>query len=93
MCCHQPLNPVTKKAYTAFETVDIVWADTDHPGLRLTNTKHTYYEITCTCGHVRKQQKKTENRVIYGPPRIARENSFVTKEILLPYIRPLSEYV
>ena len=30
--------------------------------------------------------------VIYGPPRIARENSFVTKEILLPYIRPLFVY-
>lgn len=50
--CHQPLSPDTKKAYTAFETVDISWADEDHPGLRLTNTKHTYYEVSCPCGHV-----------------------------------------
>ena len=26
-CCHQPLNVHFKKAYTAFETVDIVWSD------------------------------------------------------------------
>jgi len=56
LCCHQPLNPDTKKAYTAFETVDIVWADEAHPGLRLTNTKHTYYEIACTCGHVTRKE-------------------------------------
>ena len=30
---------------------------------------------------------------IYGPPRIARTNSCVTKRILLPYIRPWDEVV
>jgi len=54
--CHHPLNPESKKAYTAFETVDLLWADTAHPGLRLTNTKHTYYEIACPCGCVTRQE-------------------------------------
>lgn len=53
--CHHPLNPESKKAYTAFETVDLLWADVEHPGLRLTNTKHTYYEIACPCGCVTRQ--------------------------------------
>jgi len=62
-CCHRPLNPDNKKAYTAFETIDIVWADKDHPGLRLTNTKHTYYEVACTCGHVtRKEPYRSESQ-------------------------------
>ena len=55
-CCHQSLKECAKKAYTAFETVDIEWADENHPGLRLTNTKHTYYEIPCHCGHVTRKE-------------------------------------
>jgi hypothetical protein len=51
-CCQQPLNATIKKATTAFETIDLEWADEKAPGLRLTNTKHTYYEISCHCGHV-----------------------------------------
>ncbi len=51
-CCHQPLNADNKKAYTAFETIDLEWADENQPGLRLTNTKHTFYEIPCPCGHL-----------------------------------------
>ena len=32
-----------------------------HPGLRLTNTKHTYSEIACSCGHVtRKEPHRTD---------------------------------
>jgi len=53
--CHQSLNTSYKKAHTAFETVDIEWADKNNPGLRLTNTKHTFYEILCACGHVTQQ--------------------------------------
>jgi len=65
-CCHQPLNPDNKKAYTAFDTVDIVWADEDHLGLRLTNTKHTYYEVACTCGHVtRREPYRSASQVIH----------------------------
>ncbi len=50
--CRQTLNADSKKAWTAFETVDLEWANENHPGLRLTNTRHTYYEIPCACGHV-----------------------------------------
>jgi hypothetical protein len=54
ICC-QSLNTNYKKAHTAFETVDIEWADKNNPGLRLTNTKHIFYEIPCACGHVTQQ--------------------------------------
>lgn len=47
-----PLNADAKIAYTAFEMVDLEWVDSNHPGWRLTNTRHDYYEIACCCGHV-----------------------------------------
>jgi len=31
------------------------WADPNKPGIRLTNTKHTYYETVCACGHCTQQ--------------------------------------
>jgi len=40
---------------TAFETVDIEWSDPVNPGLRLTNTKHIYYQSDCDCGHCTQQ--------------------------------------
>ena len=49
--CDNDLNSGSAIAHTAFETVDVQWADPENPGLRLTNTKHTYYEIICSCGH------------------------------------------
>jgi len=59
-CCGQPLNEEDKKAWTAFETLDIEWADDNQPGLRLSNTRHTYYEIPCRCGHItRKEPHRT----------------------------------
>src|SRR5512137_565185 len=53
--CDRELKPDTAKAYTAFETVDLEWADLNKPGIRLTNTKHTYYETVCACGHCTQQ--------------------------------------
>jgi hypothetical protein len=53
--CDCALKPDTAKAYTAFETVDLEWADPNKPGIRLTNTKHTYYETVCACGHCTQQ--------------------------------------
>ena len=55
-CCgHAP--PVNQqKAYTAFDTVDLTWADENDPGLRLITTRHTYYEATCHCGHVTRDE-------------------------------------
>jgi len=60
-CCNQPLNgEIGRKAYTAFETVDIEWSDRTNPGIRLINTQHTYYETTCQCGHTtRKEPHRT----------------------------------
>jgi len=43
------------KAYTAFETVDIEWSDPVKPGLRLTNTRHIYYQSDCACDHCTQQ--------------------------------------
>ena len=53
--CDRELKPNTAKAYTAFETIDLEWADLNKPGIHLTNTKHTYYETVCTCGHCTQQ--------------------------------------
>jgi len=50
-CCDGDVPQEAAVAYTAFESVDIEWADPSQPGLRLTNTKHTYYETPCRCGH------------------------------------------
>lgn len=49
--CDRELKQSAAIAYTAFETVDLEWANPSNPGIRLTNTKHTYYETACICGH------------------------------------------
>ena len=43
-CCDHKLQQDASKAYTAFETVDLEWADSKKPGIHLTNTKHTIYK-------------------------------------------------
>lgn len=53
--CDRELKPDAAKAYTAFETVDLEWADPKRPGISLTNTKHIYYETVCACGHCTQQ--------------------------------------
>jgi hypothetical protein len=58
--CDRELPPGTAKAYTAFETVDLVWADPKKPGISLTNTKNTYYETLCDCGHCTQQAPHRE---------------------------------
>jgi hypothetical protein len=55
-CCGKPLATETAIAYTAFETLDVEWADIARPGLYLTNTKHTLYEAACSCGHLTRQE-------------------------------------
>ncbi|BCG63312.1 MAG: transposase, IS66 family [Methyloprofundus sp.] len=55
-CCSQPLKTDSAIAYTAFETLDIEWADTLHPGIYLTNTKHVLYETTCSCHHITRKE-------------------------------------
>lgn len=53
--CDRELKENAATAYSAFETVDLQWADPNKPGIRLTNTKHTYYETICACGHCTQQ--------------------------------------
>jgi len=60
-CCQHPLEATNKKATTAYETIDLEWADEKAPGLKLTNTQHTYYEICCDCGHVTQKEPCRSN--------------------------------
>lgn len=39
-------------AYTAFDTLTLEWGDLIQPGIKVINTRHTYYESECSCGHV-----------------------------------------
>ena len=50
--CDKNLTQQLAKAYTAFETLDLIWSNPDEPGLKLTNTQHIYFERVCdACGH------------------------------------------
>lgn len=49
--CAAALDPNRAKAYTAFDTVDLVFGDPQDPGLRLLCARHTYYQTLCSCGH------------------------------------------
>ncbi len=62
--CDRELKQSAAIAYTAFETVDLEWANPENPGIRLTNTKHTYYETACACGH--STQKSPHREVSNG---------------------------
>jgi len=39
-------------AYTAFDTLTLEWGDLNQPGITVVNTRHTYYDRVCPCGHV-----------------------------------------
>lgn len=62
--CERELKQSAAVAYTAFESVDLEWANLNNPGIRLTNTKHTYYETVCACGH--STQKSPHREVSNG---------------------------
>jgi IS1 family transposase len=48
--CKTDLAPV-EKAYTGFQTVNIIYGDVDSPGIQLSNTHHLYYAGECPhCG-------------------------------------------
>lgn len=51
--CDSVLNANhSRVAYTAFDSLTLKWGDLSQPGIKVVNTRHTYYEITCSCGHV-----------------------------------------
>jgi hypothetical protein len=50
--CGQALPPEAPSlAYTAFQTLDLVWGNPAAPGLHLHVVEHRYLEATCACGH------------------------------------------
>jgi transposase len=49
--CGADLPPEQAVCYTGYESLDVEFGDTDSPGLQITNTKHLYFETTCSCGH------------------------------------------
>jgi transposase len=50
--CGQALPPEARAtAYTAFQTLDVVWGETAAPGLHLRVLEQRYLEATCACGH------------------------------------------
>ena len=50
--CGQAFTSETpSSAYTAFYTVDIEYGEPEQPGIRVSNTRHRYYDSLCPCGH------------------------------------------
>ena len=53
-CCSRPFSEAeieSSKAYTAFDSLGLKWANIEKPGIEVINTRHTYYQIDCSCGH------------------------------------------
>jgi len=46
----------TGTAWTAFDSLDIEAGGADILGIRVTNTRHTYFEAPCACGHTTRTQ-------------------------------------
>ena len=53
--CHRPHSTDHAVAYTAFDSIDIKWGDPSRPGIEVINTRHTYFDIECSCGHVTRE--------------------------------------
>ena len=54
VCCNRTFSEAEierSKAYTAFDSLGIEWGNPDRPGIDVINTRHTYYQIECSCGH------------------------------------------
>jgi len=60
-CCHQTLETGHAIAYAAYETINVEWTDVNHPGIQLTNTKHTLYEVVCADGHTSRAKVNRTN--------------------------------
>ena len=51
-CCHRPSDEGQLVANTAFDELDIDWNTPETPGIQVKNTRHTYYDLHCPCGHI-----------------------------------------
>ena len=54
-CCCQELPP-EGRPWTAFGELGIELGTESNPNLRLTHTRHVYFETPCTCGHVTREE-------------------------------------
>ena len=52
LCAHGFNAEHGRVAYTAFDTLTLKWGDLSQPGIEVVNTRHTYYESACPCGHM-----------------------------------------
>ncbi|WP_349431146.1 transposase [Methylomarinum sp. Ch1-1] len=69
-CCHQTLEPRHAIAYAAYETINVEWGDVEHPGILVTHTKHTLYEVVCANGHItRKEVSRSSHAQLPGISR------------------------
>ena len=60
-CCKALGTEVSaSRAYTGFYTLDIEWGDAESPGLWVTNTLHLYYETPCDCGHLTREEPRSQ---------------------------------
>ena len=51
-----PEGSIEQRAWTGFYTLDLEVGEATRPGLTLTNTLHRYYELSCSCGHVTREE-------------------------------------
>ncbi len=51
--CHRTLEPQHNSiAHTAFDSLTLEWGNPLQPGITVVNTRHVYYNSTCSCGHI-----------------------------------------
>jgi transposase len=53
-CCSRTFSEAemeSSKAYTAFDSLGIECGNPERPGIHVVNTRHTYYQTECSCGH------------------------------------------
>lgn len=58
--CSAALPEELAICYTAFETIDLHAGEPEALSVRLTNTKHCYYQTPCSCGHRTQASPRTE---------------------------------
>ena len=55
ICEHEALECAEQRPWTAYTSLDIEVGEGDALGLRVTHTKHLFYEMSCGCGHTTRQ--------------------------------------
>lgn len=53
--CDIDLDPENKRAWSAWFTLELETRSENYPGFNISNTKHVYHEISCSCGHITRE--------------------------------------